>query len=41
LENESEQYKQYKERFEALEKSQPPEYEKIMATTKKQLVMQK
>ena len=29
--------KPYKERFDALEKSQPPEYEKIIATLKKQL----
>ena len=29
--------KPFKERFEALEKSQPPEYEKILATMKKQV----
>jgi hypothetical protein len=37
LEYELSEVKPYKERFEALEKSQPPEYEKILATMKKQI----
>ena len=37
LESKIEDTKKIKERFEALEKSQAPEYEKILATTKKQL----
>lgn len=39
LEREQTDLIKYKERFEALEKSQPPEYEKITATLKKQLAM--
>ena len=35
LEYELGEVKPYKERFEALEKAQPPEYEKTMATLKK------
>ena len=39
LEKEIRDNKDYKELFEALEKSQAPEYEKILAQTKKQLAM--
>lgn len=39
LEREQNDLKMYKDRFEALEKSQAPEYEKIVATLKKQLAM--
>jgi chromosome segregation ATPase len=39
LEKEIRDNKNYKELFEALEKSQAPEYEKILTQTKKQLAM--
>ena len=39
LEKEISDNKSYKEKFEALEKSQAPEYEKILATCKKQIAM--
>ena len=37
LEYELGEAKPYKERFEALEKAQPPEYEKLLTTLKKQV----